>query len=273
MRNYFILFAILLTASVSCKKNYNTPQPEPSLPPDDVRTVLLKEVVAQSLSNPYFHFTYDNQQYVKEINFASGFTIYDVEYENKRVKKMTNTQNDNSILYSYSNNQVSEINEFSGRTGNKVFRYRFSYNINHQLTEVLWFEFSNNTNGNLYKKAVLTYQADGNLTTIEYYYNISGTQLTLEKTDRFSNYDNKTNVDDFYLMKDFFDTYLFLPQVKLQKNNPLKHQITGSQNDYEISYTYEYQNNLPVKKTGLMKQTRGTNAGQSLQITNLFNYY
>ena len=58
--------------------------------------------------------------------------------------------------------------------------------------------------------------------------------------------------------KEFFDTYLFLPQVKLQKNNPLKQQITGVQNDYEITYTYDFQNNLPVKKTGIMTQTRGS---------------
>jgi len=95
----------------------------------------------------------------------------------------------------------------------------------------------------------------------------------LEKTDQFSNYDQGTNVDDFYLTKDFFDAYLFLPQVKLQRNNPKEHVITGHQNDYEISYTYEYQNNLTVTKTGMMRQIRGKGSGQSLQITNRFSYY
>lgn len=274
MKRNLILPVLLLTAFIGCKKNDTILQPqEPAFPPDDARTVLLKEVVAQSLPNPYFHFTYDDQRYVTEINFASGFAIYHVEYENKRVKKMTNMQNANSLLYSYNNNQVTEINEFSGQTGNKVFSYRFSYNTSHQLTELLWFEFSTNANGNLFKKAILTYQADGNLAAVEHYYNVSGGQLTLEKTDRFSNYDNKTNVDDFYLVKDFFDTYLFLPQVKLQKNNPLKQHITGVQNDYEITYTYDFQDNLPVKKTGMMKRTRGTGSGQTLQITNQFSYY
>ena len=59
----------------------------------------------------------------------------------------------------------------------------------------------------------------------------------------------------------------------MQKNNPLKQHITGVQNDYEITYTYEHQNNLPVKKTGSMKQTRGMGNGQTLQITNQFTYY
>ena len=154
--------------------------------------------------------------------------------------------------------RLVEINDFSGQTGNKIFSYRFSYNTLHQLTEIRWFEFSTNANGHLFKKALLAYQADGNLSTIESYFDISGGQLSLEKTDRFSDYDNKTNADDFYLVKEFFDTYLFLPQVKLQKNNPLKQQITGVHNDYEITYTYDFQNNLPVKKTGIMTQTRGS---------------
>jgi hypothetical protein len=274
MKKNLILPAILLTVFMACKKGDSSLQPqEPPLPPDDSRNVFLKEVVAQSLPNPYFHFTYDDQKYVKQINFASGFAIYKVDYENKRIKKMTNIQNNNSILYSYSNNQVSAVNEFSGQTANKIFSYRFTYNTNQQLSEVLWFDFSGNVDGHLFKKALLTYHADGNLAAIEHYYDQPGGQLTLEKTDRFSNYDNKTNVDDFYLVKDFFDTYLFLPQVKLQKNNPLKQHITGVQNDYEITYTYEYQNNLPVKKVGNMKQTRGTGNGQTLQITNRFNYY
>lgn len=277
MKKYFIpLMLLLFFAAVSCKKDHDSSPPIPQQPiptSDDSRSILLKEVVAQSLPNPYFHFTYNSQRFVTQINFASGFTIYNVEYENKRVKKMTNIQNANSILYTYTNNQVSEINEFSGRTGNKIFMYRFSYSPGNQLAEVHWFEFSNSTNGKLFKKAVLTYQADSNLSSIEHYYNLSGSQLVLVKTDRFSNYDDKTNVDDFYLLKDFFDTYLFLPQVKLQKNNALKQQITGTQNDYDISYTYEYQNNLPVRKTGMMTQTRGTDTGKTLQITNQFNYY
>jgi hypothetical protein len=274
MKKYFIPFVvILITTAISCNKDANTPQvQQPTLSDDDARTVLLKDVVAQSLPSPYFHFIYDSLHYVKQINFASGFNIYNVEYENKRVKKMTNLKNNNSLLYSYNDNRVSEITEFSGRTGNKIFTYRLSYNISNQLTQVLWFEFSNNSNGNLYKKSVLAYQRDGNLAAIDHYRTSAG-QLSLVKRDQFSNYDTKTNVDDFYLLEDFFDTYLFLPQVKLQKINPRNQQITSIQNDYEISYTYEYQNTLPVRKTGNIFQTRGTGSGRSLQITNLYNYY
>ena len=93
------------------------------------------------------------------------------------------------------------------------------------------------------------------------------------KTVQFSDYDNKTNVDDFYLLEDFFDTYLFLPQVKLQRNNPLKQQVMSPDNDFEILYTYQYRDNLPVKKTGRLTHANGITNGQPGEINNLFNYY
>lgn len=218
MKKIFIpVLAILLVAAIGCKKDDNTTPPPPPVSLDDARTVLLKDVVVEKLPSPYFHFTYDNQKYVTQINFASGFSIYDVEYENKRVKKMTNIINGASILYTYSNNQVSEINEFSGITADKKLSYKLSYNTNKQLIQVLWFEFFSNSNGDLYKKSELKYHPDGNLASMDHYHRTSPGQLSLEKRDEFSEYDNKTNVDDFYLLEDFFDTFLFLPQVKFQK--------------------------------------------------------
>lgn len=273
MKQFFLMaVATFAIAAGGRKDNIISPPQQPTVQLDDARTVLLREVVAQSLPNPYFHFIYDSMQYVKQISFASGFNVYNVEYENKRVKKMTSSNNGNFLLYSYHNNQVSEINEFSGLTGNRIYTYRFFYNCNQQLTQVLWFDYFNDCNSNLFKKSELTYQADGNLATIDHF-SVSAGQVSWVKTIQFSNYDDKTNVDDFYLLEDFFDTYLFLPQVKLQKNNPLKQQITGPENDFEILYTYRYQNDLPVKKTGVSTQIRGASNGQPVQIANLFNYY
>ncbi|MBC7830168.1 MAG: hypothetical protein H7122_20665 [Chitinophagaceae bacterium] len=276
MKKYFIsLAAIVVGATISCKKDNDALQP-PDLPApiDDARTVLLKEVVVQSLPSPYFHFTYDSLKYVTQINFASGFSIYSVEYENKRVKKMTNFITGSSILYSYSNNHVSEINEFSASTGDKKFCYKLFYNSGNQLVQILWFEFFSNSNGELYKKSELACHTDGNLAEIDHHFRTSPGQLSLGKKEKFSNYDNKTNVDDFYLIEDFFDTYLFLPQVKLQRNNPQRQQISGTSNDYDIVYTYDYQNDLPVKRTGMVTQT-GRNGGgvQPIQITHMYNYY
>lgn len=275
MKPIFLMAVISITvaASSSSKKENTISSSQPStVQLDDVRTVLLKEIVTQSLPDPYFHFVYDSHHYVKQISFAAGFTSYNVEYENKRVTKMTNNTNGNFLLYSYHGNQVSEINEFSGLTGNKVLSYRFSYNGSNQLTQVCWIDFLNDGNGSLFKKSELTYQTDGNLSAIDHY-NIAGDQISWVKTVQFGQYDNTTNVDDFYLLEDFFDTFLFLPQVKLQQNNPLRQQVMSPENDFEILYTYQYQDNLPAKKTAVMTQTRGTGNRQCIQTTNLFNYY
>lgn len=75
MKKIITLQVILLTVFIGCKKNENNPSPQPSIPADDARPVLLKEVVAQSLPSPYFHFTCDDHPYVRQINFASGFAI------------------------------------------------------------------------------------------------------------------------------------------------------------------------------------------------------
>ena len=79
---------------------------------------------------------------------------------------------------------------------------------------------------------------------------------------------------DTYNLKDFFDDVLFLPQVKLQKNNPRRVMMTGLENDYELVNTYEYNSKkLPLKKTTRMKQVRGTGSGQELILTDHYSYY
>ena len=79
---------------------------------------------------------------------------------------------------------------------------------------------------------------------------------------------------DFFLLKDFFDDVIFLPQVKLQKNNPGRVTITGTANDYELVNTYQYNSKqLPLSKTTRMKQVRGTGSGQEVVLTDHYSYY
>jgi hypothetical protein len=267
MKQFFLMAVISLAVAASGKKDDHSQRPV-----DDARTVLLKEVISQTLPNPYFHFAYDSLHYVKQINFAAGFSVYNVEYENRRVKKMINTTTGNFLLYSYRNKQVAEINEFSALTGDKIFSYRFAYNNSNQLTQVLWFDFSNGSAGNLFKKSELTYLPDGNLSIIDHF-SISAGQVTWVKTIQFSQYDDKTNVDDFYLLGDFFDSFLFLPQVKLQKNNPGKQLITAPEGDCEIVYTYCYENNLPVEKTSVLLEREEDGNGVPVKTASLFSYY
>ncbi len=279
MKKYILPIVILfLTVSIGCKKYNDTLPPEQPplpIPNDDVRTVLLKDVNALLLPGPYFHFTYDSLHYIKQISFASDFAVYDVEYQNKRVSKMINRVNDNKFIYQYSNNRVSEITEFSGTTANKTFSYLLSYNLLNQLSQVDWIFFSDNGSINTVKKEVLTYLPTGNLAAMDHYYSIEpGQPLEWSGRDEFSDYDNKLNVDDFtVLKKDFFSAFLFLPQVRLQKNNPGRQHIVSTGNEFEIINSYQYQNGLPVSKTSIVTEKRGTVIQGPKTVTTQFSYY
>jgi hypothetical protein len=266
-----LIFLLSLTL-VCCEKKTAFDKSESVTKFDDARTVLLKDINSHPLPTPYFHFEYDELHYAKRISFASDLFIYDVEYKDKRVIKMTNLRNPNTLYYSYDNGQVSEINEFS--RGQKTYNYRFVYDGTHMLTQVFWTSFHDHPQGDIVKRADLTYQADSNLESISFYYaNKPGDTLTFSSRDEFSEYDDKVNVDDITLLKGFFESYLFLPQVKLQKNNPMKERLTGAESEYQITSTYTYQNNLPIDKTSLVVQTRGRNNNGPTQVSSQYTYY
>src|SRR5581483_1092608 len=125
----------------------------------------------------------------------------------------------------------------------------------------------------LNRKVILLYDARGNLQEYEDY-NLDNTNtLVLSSTITFTNYDEGINVDDFYLLKNFFDDFLFLPQVKLQKNNPAHETIQTVSTDYAIDYTYQYNSSkLPVEKDYIISITRGTNTGQQYAEKDQFSY-
>lgn len=77
----------------------------------------------------------------------------------------------------------------------------------------------------------------------------------------------------FLYSKIFFKTLLYLPAVKIQRNNHATEIITGTVNDYKITYSYQYTNGLPVIKRGTMIQTRGAGTGQTLIFSKQFSYY
>src|SRR3954469_14050327 len=134
MKKNFLVFIAIIVAIVSCKKKDIITDPViVDSVISDARTVLLKNIEADRLPSPYYHFEYDSLHFVKRISFASDFFAYDVSYENKRVSKMTNIIHHSSLVYKYTDKQVSEINEFSGTNGKLVFNYHFSYNSDKQL--------------------------------------------------------------------------------------------------------------------------------------------
>lgn len=263
-----ILLLGFTLAVTACKKE-RVPVPAPPPAGDDRSAVLLKDIVEVSLPSPYFHFSYNDSGYVKEIGFADGFFYYDVFYESKRVSLLQNRIDNSRLDYSYVNGKVARIAKSNG--GKISWTYPLSYQ-NNQLKEVNWYRHEAGDSV-LERKVVLFYGTDENLSSYEDYWRNGSGELKRSRTFVYSNYDKGTNVDDFCLFKNFFEDVLFLPGVKLQKNNPGLVHILGDQNDYEISYSYTYKNDLPIEKTGRMKQTRGESGNKEVKLTTLYSYY
>lgn len=275
MKRFSFAFAILILVT-GCKKNDQIPVPEPVKPVvADTRPVMLKNIEAERLPSPYYHFEYDALHYVKRVSFASDYFVYDVSYQNMRVSKLINVINKDSLVYKYTDGQVSDIDEFSGRTGKLVFNYHLSYNSGKQLAQVFWYHYLDAGESFLYKRADLVYHPDGNLASIDWYYTLSPGPLNWSSRSEFSDYDSKTNSTDLVLLKEnwFFDSYLFLPQVTLQKNNPKKEHITSMENEFFISNSYDYQNDIPIAKYSLVNQTKGTNPAPLTQVATHYSYY
>jgi hypothetical protein len=257
-----LIFTIVLSAFiVSCHKPIDDQKP-PQQPVTDKRTVLLKEVLIEHLPSPYFQFTYFDS-FVTNISFASNLLAWDLQYENNRVKRMINTMNQDSLVYFYANERVATIRHIAAADGKPRWRYDFEYNGTGQLEEINWWAFPvPGSDSVLDRKVLLQYQPDGNLSKYDDYRRDLNGDFGLAITVELKDYDNGVNVDDFSLLKDFFDDLLFLPQVKLQKNNPRQLLWHGIDNDYTFTYSYQYgSNRLPLEKDYTILVNKGTNAG------------
>jgi hypothetical protein len=93
--------------------------------------------------------------------------------------------------------------------------------------------------------------------------------------DRFSQYDDKVNADAFSLLHpEFFEHLVLLPGIWLQKNNPGRLTRTGDGVNYEIVYSYTYnEKGLPLTKNGEGIFLSGTSTGQRFQSNAVFSYY
>lgn len=273
MKRSSVIAFVFIVLIASCKKSID--DSKPSTPPlTDKRTVLLKEVLIERLPSPYFQFTYNDSNFVTNINYASNLIRWQLQYENGRVKKMINTLNNDFLVYNYTEGRVASIRHISAQDGKPAWRYDFTYNNIGQLEEIRWWAFPvPGGDSVLDRKVLLQYQADGNLSKYDDYRRSLSGDFSLTITVELKDYDQGVNVDDFYLLKDFFDDLLFLPQVKLQKNNPRQLTWHGVDEDIIFNYSYQYDNNkLPLEKDYTILVTRGTNAGSQFTGRDQFLY-
>jgi hypothetical protein len=269
-----IIFTFIIMACVlfhACKKTDGPPKPPPPVEPQ-TKVGKLKEKIVQNLPNPFYHFDYTDKGVVTGIEFASGLYIYQLSYANNRLAKMVNAFNGNTMVYNYINGRVASIRDIRP-DGIVLWNYSFEYLPNNQLKEVRWYRMTlAGADSTLLRKVTLAYHADGNLAFFDDFRNDTG-QLEWAQKMSYSNYDQEQNVDDFSILKDFFDNLLYLPGVRLQKNNARTELINGTQNDYEFTNTFQYQNGKPTLKSVRIVQTRGNQVGNLGDFTTTYSYY
>ena len=248
----------------SCKKDTVTSQQV-----TDTQKIKLKEVTVQGLPSPYFQYKYDANNFVTELNHESGFYQYRIEYKNGRISKMINNTvvNKDTLIYHYTGNNVTRIDLRQPGIG-KTEEVIFYYDIENKLIETAW---KKTGSADVVKRMLFYYNEQNTLWRCEVYYDLGTVGLEKTNTHDFEQFDDKVNPESNYLLKE--SHYLYLPQVRLQKNNPIKVKISGVANDFEFVNSYQYSDTLPVLKTTLMKQTRGSGAGMERTGITRYSYY
>lgn len=270
-----VLIWTLVLSVLACTKNPEVlPNPQPLPPPMDIDTarVRLKQFQITNLPSPYYQFVYNDSGYATNINFASGFYRYLLGYNNKRLVIMTETANGDKLVYSYNHGNVSTIDEYSGITGTRIWHYEFDYDLMQRLVKARWF-FINGSDSALDKVAELKYHADGNLSEYKSSIRMDDGTIQWAATYTYNNYDDKTNVEDFGMLKNFFEHLLYLPSVRFQLNNPGTSKYVSTAKEREITYQYQYLENLPLVKTTTMHEIKGPEAGRTVTSTTQYSYY
>jgi len=274
-----LLLILAIGTLVSCKKSYDMGSssypPPPPPPPPPAAPVLLKDIVYLSLPSPYYHFEYDNTGKPIFVSFASDFTRYDIHYTNGAITDMRNNiiVNKDRLQYTYNNAGKVELITYADSLEKVYTTVSLVYNAN----KLVKLERAKRVPGGFIMDKIVTmsYYADDNLSDITYHTLAVNGAPENSYTLHFENYDNKINVDGFGLIKnEFFDHFFLLPGVQLQKNNPGRESLVGVVDTYTVDFTYTYNDkNLPVSRTGDLKITGGTRAGQRIQTSASYSYY
>jgi hypothetical protein len=279
MHYRYTLLSLTLTAILfSCKKDQGPANDPPIVPPNPpAKHVLLKDVISPNLPSPYYHFEYNSDSLASKVDFASGFSIYDVIYTGNKIGEMRNNiiVNHDTLRYTYDSSGKLTLIKFINES-NIVYRLVFFTYDGDLIKKIEWNIKVDNVGYYIDRRVSFTFYPDSNLMTMVDFraaYNGSPEQTL---TTRFERYDDKINVDDFILLHDEFHDHLFLLQgFRLQKNNPAKE--TFSVNDsvlYTNDYTYVYNtDNTPSNKKGDFLYHSGADSGKRFVTNSAYTYY
>lgn len=275
MRHHISLSIGLAAAVFACSSESDTTAP-PAPPIPSIPSVLLREIEIPNLPSPYYHFEYDEAGRVSFASFASGFTLYDVSYEDDRIKELANNTLGNRDRLEYSYDQAGRVGAISYVDSHGLVYALVSLSYDGPRLTKLERRRKINSAFVIEKTMSFSYYADGNLLDIiEHRPAITGRQEASTTRDRFEQYDDKVNVDAFGLIhNEFFDHLVLLPGVQLQKGNPGRVVRTGDGINYTVDYSYTYDaNGRPTTKSGPLVYTSGPDAGRTFQVGSVFSYY
>lgn len=272
MCNKFLLAFIAAVMLFSCKKeNPTTDPPPPPLPP----SVLIKDVIINNLPSPFYHFEYDVTGRAIFVSYASDLTRYDVIYKEDKISEMRNNTllNKDRLQYFYDNAGKVNMVKYADSTGlvNTII------DLSYEGQKLIKLERRKKTGADFIPDKTITmiYHPDGNLFYLSVHRPAIGTQSESLIIYRYEQYDNKINAEGFSLLHDeFFDHFVFLPEVQLQKNNPGKETRMGDGNNYVVDYTYTYDGRgAPLAKSGDFVFTNGPYKGQRTLLSSAYTYY
>jgi hypothetical protein len=260
---------VLLTGS--CRKEDDQGQ---APPPPKVGQPLLKEIIIQNLPSPYFRFDYNSDSSAKEISFASGLSTWLVEYDNRKIKSLTNVKQPSKLFYFYSGSNVTRIRTDNVLSGKTEWANHFQYDNFNRLTKITTYQYATNGIDSVkYRETKFNYNKEFNLTGYELSGRRDDGSFVLFTTASYTNYDTGNNVDEFVIYKQFFEDFLYLPNVKLQLNNPRKLYLKNGVNEYQVEYTYQYNNENPRTKRTKITQTKGSQAGTTTESLTQYFYF
>lgn len=270
---YLIPIVAAIVLLVSCKKDKDDNQtPSPGVQDRG----LLKDIVVEKLPSPYYHFEYNNSKQISRIEHNSGLWSYDVSYTSNRLTEMESDgfSDGEKLVYKYDGDKVFLV-EYIKATGVIYRRSFLSYSTSGLLEKIEW-EMKDVAGFVAERTLSFTYYMDGNVSIkTDRFFEIPAQQQAMTIIDKYENYDNKVNTDDFTLLQNENGGHiLLLPGVRLQKNNPGKNTRSGEGIHYKVDYTYTFDaKKRPLTKTGEVLFTNGPDAGSHLTSRTTYSYY
>jgi hypothetical protein len=265
-----VLPLIVLTTMISCKKETSKPSPTPPA------SFKLKDVAIRNLPSPYYHFEYDDSGKITLFNYQSGLRIFDVTYDGEKIMSMENIVdpvNKVRLEYVYINGELTAI-KVKNKDGVVVRHCIISFNSSHQLQEIEW-DVSDGSTGFLIEQTLTySYWPDGNVMEVVTHNYPIAPQTESTYVELFENYDDHVNADGLSLAHNSTHEPILLPGTKIQLNNAGRLVHAGDGINFEINYSYTYDSKgRPTVKTGDLKFTNGSNAGQHFETQSTFSYY